>query len=82
MVLLPYNRYLLGCSPKGASERWVWGRPGDEPRELFPYEDRELSLAVDGAAVTVLPPKLVTSLRDALLAQTEPPGDHLPPSSS
>ena len=77
MVLLPYNRYLLGCSPKGAPERWVWGRPGDEPRELFPYEDRDLSLAVDGTAVTVLPPKLVTGLRDALLVQTDPPGDHL-----
>ena len=77
MVLLPYNRYLLGCSPKGAPERWVWGRPGDEPRELFPYEDRDLFLAVDGTAVTVLPPKLVTGLRDALLVQTDPPGDHL-----
>lgn len=77
MLLLPYNRYLLGCSPKGALERWVWGRPGDEPRELFLYEDRELPLVAESAVSTILSPENVTRLRDALLAQTEPPGDHL-----
>lgn len=77
LVLLPYNRYLLGCSSADAPERWVWGRPGDKPRELFLYEDRNLSLVVDSSVSMVLPAELVARLRDALLAQTEPPGDHL-----
>lgn len=77
MVLLPYNRYLLGYSLKRALERWVWGRPGDEPREVFLYEDRELSLIAEGSTSTVLPPKLVSHLRSALLAQMDPPGEHL-----
>ena len=49
----------------------------DEAVRLGAPRDRELSLAVDGAVVAVLSSKLVTGLRDALLAQTEPPGDHL-----
>ena len=77
MVLLPYNRYLLGFSSRENPERWVWGRPGDEPRELFLYEDRELSLVMDGFASTVLSTELVIRLRSSLLRQMEPPGDHL-----
>ena len=68
MVLLPYNRYLLGFSSRENPERWVWGRPGDEPRELFLYEDRELSLVMDGFASTVLSTELVIRLRSSLLS--------------
>lgn len=77
MVLLPYNRYLLGCSSKENPELWVWGRPGGEPKELFLYEERDLPLVADGTALAVLPAELVARLRSSLLHQTEPPGDHL-----
>lgn len=77
LLLLPYNRYLLGCSPKGGLERWIWGRPGGEPEELFLYEDRELVLTSKEATLAVLSPEIVERLRSALLSQAEPPGDHL-----
>lgn len=77
MLLLPHNRYLLGCSIAGVDDRWVWGRPGDKPQDVFLYEGERLSLANDETASTVLSAETVTFLKNELLAQMDPPGDHL-----
>lgn len=75
LALLPYNRYLLG-RPSGAEDKWVWGKAGERPQEVFLYEDENLSLPRAGAAPIVIPQRAVMSLKRELFSQMEPPGDH------
>lgn len=77
MLLLPHNRYLLGHPTEGGGERWEWGRPGDDPQEVFLYDDEPLALAQDDTVSIVLPTETVTLLKRELMAQLDPPGDHL-----
>ena len=80
LLLLPHNRYLLGTADGGTAggERWVWGRPGGRPREVFLYGGEGLALSTDGAAPVHLSGETTARLKMELLAQTAPPGDHLP----
>ena len=75
--LLPHNRYLLGCSIEGADDRWMWGKPGEEPQDVYLYDDEKLSLGQDGLTTISLSGDAVTTLKNALLSQMEPPGYHL-----
>lgn len=75
LALLPHNRYLLGC-PAGTEDRWVWGKPGETPQEIFLYDDEDLALPREGAAPILLPRKAVLSLKQELFSQMTPPGDH------
>jgi hypothetical protein len=78
VLLLPYNRYLLGHSFMRNYERWIWGKPGSEPEEVFLYENAPRVFALDDSTRISLPPGVVTQIRSALLSQMPPPGEHLP----
>lgn len=78
VVLLPYNRYLLGHSFMRNYERWIWGKPGTEPQEIFLYEDAAQTLILDDSTRVVLSMNAIAQVRSALLAQMPPPGEHLP----
>ncbi|MDR3230623.1 MAG: hypothetical protein LBT65_04220 [Synergistaceae bacterium] len=78
ILLLPYNRYLLGHSFMRNYERWIWGKPGTEPQEIFLYEDESRSLVLDASMHVTLSAGVVTQIRNALLIQMPPPGEHLP----
>jgi hypothetical protein len=78
VLLLPYNRYLLGHSFMRNYERWIWGKPGAEPEEIFLYEDAPRIFTLDDSARITLSPGVVSQVRGALLSQMIPPGEHLP----
>ncbi|MCR5347875.1 MAG: hypothetical protein K6E38_08860 [Fretibacterium sp.] len=79
LLLLPHNRYLLGTAGAGdRSERWVWGRPGSKPQEVFLYNGEELVLSTEGLPAIRLSGGTASRLKGELLAQTPPPGEHLP----
>ena len=72
MLLLPHNKYLLGTS----SDRWIYGRPGTVPQNVYLYDDEGLSLMNDGAQPTILPAQTVNDLRRKLFMHADPPGRH------
>jgi len=76
--LLPYNRYLLGHSFMRNYERWIWGKPGADPQEVFLYENGSQSLVVDETTRVTIPANIVLEIRSALFSQMQPPGEHLP----
>lgn len=78
VVLLPYNRYLLGHSFMRNYERWIWGKPGAEPQEVFLYEDAAQTLVLDDSTRVTLSANATAQVRSVLLAQMPPPGEHLP----
>lgn len=77
-VLLPYNRYLRGHCFMRNYERWIWGKPGVEPQEIFLYEDSSRAFVFDDFSRVVLSSGAISQVRSALLAQMPPPGEHLP----
>ena len=78
LLLLPHNRYLLGTAGDGErSERWVWGRPGGQPQEVFLYSGEALTLSQDATTSIHLSGETVSRLKEELLSQTPPPGEHL-----
>lgn len=78
VLLLPYNRYLLGHCFLNNYERWIWGKPGVEPREIFLYEDGFQLFLSDESFKITLSSAVVENLRSALFLQMPPPGEHLP----
>ena len=78
VLLLPYNRYLLGHSFMRNYERWIWGKPGIDPQEVFLYENGPQSLVVDEGTCVIIPTNVVSEIRGALFSQMPPPGEHLP----
>ena len=77
VLLLPYNRYLLGHSFMRNYERWIWGKPGADPHEVFLYENGPQTLVDDVTRVNI-PLNAVSEIRGLLLSQMLPPGEHLP----
>jgi hypothetical protein len=59
-------------------ERWIWGKPGSEPEEVFLNEDAPRTFTLDDSARISLSPGVVSQIRGALLSQMPPPGEHLP----
>lgn len=79
VLLLPYNRILIGSSSILNDEKWVWGKLGDvEMTEVFLYQNKPLSLAVESLHTIFLSAEIVSELRRSLLGQMEPPGEHVP----
>jgi hypothetical protein len=78
VVLLPYNRILIGTSSYLNGEKWEWGKIGEERRaEVFLYQNQSLTLAVEGFHSIFLNDEVVSELRKSLLSQLELPGDHM-----
>ncbi|MCL2010613.1 MAG: hypothetical protein FWG71_08755 [Synergistaceae bacterium] len=78
VLLLPYNRYLLGHSFMRNYERWIWGKPGIDPQEVFLYENGPQSLTLDETTRVTIPSNVILEIRNALFSQMQPPGEHLP----
>jgi hypothetical protein len=78
VLLLPYNRYLLGHGFMRNYERWICGKPGIDPHENFLYENSGRTFVLDDSTHVTLSANVVTQVRSALLAQMPPPGEHLP----
>jgi len=78
ILLLPYNRYILGHSFMRNYERWIWGKPGIDPQEVFLYENSPQMLAVDEITRVTIPASVISEIRSALFSQMLPPGEHLP----
>ncbi|MDD3707730.1 MAG: hypothetical protein WCQ97_02385 [Aminobacterium sp.] len=79
VLLLPYNRVLIGTSSSLNLEKWVWGKIGEEQMaEVFLYQNKPLMLSVEGLRPISLSVEVVAELRKLLLSQTEPPGEHMP----
>lgn len=78
LLLLPFNRYLLGDVALKKYERWTIGRVGcGQEREVFLYDREQKVLCFrDGQKVT-LSADVVSELRAALCSQMPPPGEHL-----
>ncbi|MDR1740847.1 MAG: hypothetical protein LBR38_03240, partial [Synergistaceae bacterium] len=77
LVLLPYNRYLMGRPFMREYERWVWGKLGRQPEEVYLYEGSPLTLTVDESAKITISSAAVSRLRAALMSRMAPPGEHL-----
>lgn len=78
VLLLPYNRYLLGHSFMRNYERWIWGKPGADPQEVFLYENGPQSLVIDETTRISISVGVIVEIRNALFSQMLPPGEHLP----
>ncbi|MDR2178686.1 MAG: hypothetical protein LBP21_00130 [Synergistaceae bacterium] len=78
VLLLPYNRYLLGHCFMRNYERWIWGKPGVDPQEVFLYENAPQTLVLDDSTRVVIPTAVVVQIRNVLFSQMQPPGEHLP----
>jgi hypothetical protein len=78
VLLLPYNRYLLGHCFMRNYERWIWGKPGADPQEVFLYESAPQSLILDDSTRVVIPTAVIAQIRSVLFSQMQPPGEHLP----
>jgi len=59
-------------------ERWIWGKPGSDPHEVFLYENGPQTLALDNVTRVDIPASAVLEIRNLLLSQMLPPGEHLP----
>jgi len=59
-------------------ERWIWGKPGTDPREVFLYENGSHTFTLDDATRVTMSAGAVSEIRSALLSQMLPPGEHLP----
>lgn len=74
MLLLPHNKYLLGTS----SDKWIYGRPGTTPQNVYLYDNESLSLLNEGAQPTILTPETVNALKRKAFMHSDPPGRHAP----
>jgi hypothetical protein len=59
-------------------ERWIWGKPGIDPQEVFLYENGPQSLVVDETTRVAISANVISEIRGALFSQMLPPGEHLP----
>lgn len=59
-------------------ERWIWGKPGIDPQEVFLYENAPQSLVLDDSTRVVIPTAVIVQIRSVLFSQMQPPGEHLP----
>ncbi|PIE54061.1 MAG: hypothetical protein CSA35_07800 [Dethiosulfovibrio peptidovorans] len=77
VLLMPYNRLLVGFCYGGAYERWLWGKPGDIDswQEAFIY-DRLPSTFDTGDVVISVSSEVTSRLRSHLLSELPPPGNH------
>jgi hypothetical protein len=78
ILLMPYNRALVGTEVFGFHEKWIWGKLGDrEWSEIVLYDEQPHTFKIDTFGVVTIGAEGITQLRRHLLAQLSPPGDHL-----
>lgn len=78
ILLMPYNRALVGFRQGGAYEKWLWGKPGEDNtfwRESFLYDDVPCRFDTGDTIITI-GGEVSTKLRSELLRQLPPPGNH------
>ena len=68
MVLMPHNKYLIGSN----NGNWIYGAENNM-QPIFLYDDENLNLRNDSV---IIPAKTVNELRNKLLLQMSPPGNH------
>lgn len=79
LLLLPYNRYLLGSLTAKNYEKWTVGKIGTgEAKEVFLYDGTPLVLSLGEMEQVVLSPEAAAQLRLFLQRQMPPPGEFLP----
>ena len=79
MLLLPFNRYILGTPGIRRTDEWVLGKLGsEETKEVFLYDSRAVVLALGDNGSVTLSRDVVANLRSHLFSQMPPPGEHLP----
>ncbi len=77
VLLAPYNRALVGTDVLGCHERWLWGKLGGSPWQevtLYDGKGKKFSLGIFGDIYVNA--HAVTMLRQELLWQLAPPGEH------
>ena len=82
IALLPHNIYLLGSADSvGSYENWTVMRPDAQPQTVYLYDNESLKINQSqdsGSAPIILSADTVNKLKNNLLSQMTPPGDHLP----
>ena len=79
LLLLPYNRYLLGTVQIKQYERWVLGKLGtDGSGEVFFFVLKEKTFSLGDGEKATISAEVVSRLRECLLMQMTPPGEHVP----
>jgi hypothetical protein len=79
LLLLPYNRFLLGTPGIRRTDEWVLGKLGSgETTEVFLYDSRPVVLSLGDNGTVTLSNDVVANLRSRLFEQMLPPGEHLP----
>lgn len=79
ILLLPYNRYLLGTAVMKNYDRWTLEKfGGDESEEIFLYEGKPKTLSLGDMETVTLSEEVVSQLKSSLYKQMLPPGEHLP----
>nr|WP_321502697.1 hypothetical protein [uncultured Dethiosulfovibrio sp.] len=77
VLLMPYNRTLVGVAHNGAYEKWLCGKNGDPDswNEVFLYDGIPFRLDIDGFPV-VVSSQISSELRSQLIGHLPPPGNH------
>lgn len=80
ILLLPYNRYILGTVDMRAYERWALGKIGSEdfPEEIFLYEEKPKTINLGEVGSITVSRESIDLLKSCLRRQMPPPGEHQP----
>lgn len=79
LLLLPYNRYLVGSVSLKNYERWMVGKFGaDETEEIFLYDGKAKIIPLGDVEKVTLSGEVISRLRLCLHGQMPPPGEHMP----
>ena len=79
LLLLPYNRYLVGSATMKHYERWTLGKLGtDESTEVFLYEGKPKTLLLGEVEKVTISVEVISQLKSCLSGQMPPPGEHMP----
>ncbi|MDI9370490.1 MAG: hypothetical protein GX181_07980 [Synergistaceae bacterium] len=79
LLLLPYNRFILGTATLKAYEKWVIGKLGaDETEEIFLYDAKPKTLSLGDVEKVTIAKEAVDRLKACLRGQMMPPGEHKP----
>jgi len=78
ILLLPFNRVLVGTCMLDNMDSWFYGKLGTGKwKEVFLYEDSPLVLGGDDIPDIELDQEQVVFLKEHLLVQLSPPGNHV-----
>ncbi len=79
LLLLPYNRFILGTVSLKTYEHWTIGKLGtEETEEIFLYDDKPKCISLGDVEKITITKEVVDRLKACLRSQMTPPGEHLP----